>query len=130
MQESFDLLIRGGLVVTGAGVAKADVGVRGEKIAAIGADLATKGVGRTVDAAGKYVLPGIIDVHVHPVYLDDVEDSSRVAAYGGTTTLLHFAYGRTGENLAEKVEEMREDGLAHSSFTRETSMGFSRASRS
>jgi dihydropyrimidinase len=114
MHEPFDLLIQGGLVVTGAGITKADVGVRGEKIAAIGTGLEPKGVGRTVDATGKVVLPGIIDVHVHPVYEDNVQDCSRVAAFGGTTTLLFFAYGRTGDSLLQKVAEMLEDGLANS----------------
>jgi dihydropyrimidinase len=114
MHKPFDLLIQGGLVVTGAGVAKTDVGVWGEKIVALGQDLATKGASRTVDATGKYVFPGIIDVHVHPVYEDDVHDCSRIAAFGGTTTLLFFAYGRTGESLLEKVEEMLADGQANS----------------
>jgi dihydropyrimidinase len=114
MKESFDLLIRGGLVVTGDGVAKADVGVRGEKIAAVEADLPVASVDQIVDATGKYVFPGIIDVHVHPVYEDTVEDCSRIAAYGGTTTLLFFAYGRTGDSLLQKVEEMLDDGLANS----------------
>jgi dihydropyrimidinase len=53
-------------------------------------------------------------VHVHPVYLDSVEACSRVAAYGGTTTLLHYAYARTGDSLLDKVREMKEDGLATS----------------
>jgi dihydropyrimidinase len=114
MTQAFDLLIRGGLVVTGAGVARADVGMRGERIAAVAADLPTESARRTVDASGKYVLPGVIDVHVHPVYLDDIQNCSRSAAYGGTTTLLHFAYGRTGESLLQKVEEMLQDGLARS----------------
>ena len=69
---------------------------------------------RSWTSTGKYVFPGIIDVHVHPVYLDDVEASSRVAAYGGTTTLLHFAYARTGDSLLQKVEEMLEDAAARS----------------
>ena len=77
----------------------------------LGADLpARAGARRSWMSTGKYVFPGIIDVHVHPVYLDDVEASSRVAAYGGTTTLLHFAYARTGDSLLQKVEEMLEDG--------------------
>jgi dihydropyrimidinase len=114
MQEPFDLLIRGGLVVTGAGVAKADVGVHGEKITAVDADLPADGAVRIVDATNRYILPGIIDVHVHPVYEDNVQDCSRVAAYGGTTSLLFFAYGRTGDSLLQKVEEMLEDGLENS----------------
>ncbi len=53
-------------------------------------------------------------MHVHPVYLDSVEDCSRVAANSGTTTLLNYAYARTGDSLLQKVEEMLEDGVAHS----------------
>ncbi|MBE9508412.1 MAG: amidohydrolase family protein, partial [Chloroflexi bacterium] len=114
MEKQFDLLLVGGTVVTGEGMRRADVGVRGEVIATVEPDLPREGAKEVVDATGKYVFPGIIDVHVHPVYLDTVEDCSRVAAYGGTTTLLHYAYARTGDSLLQKVEEMLEDGLAHS----------------
>lgn len=114
MEKQFDLLLVGGTVVTGEGMRRADVGVRGEMIAAVEPDLPHEGAKEVVDVTGKYVFPGIIDVHVHPVYLDTVEDCSRVAAYGGTTTLLHYAYARTGDSLVQKVEEMLEDGLAHS----------------
>ena len=114
MTQPYDLVIRGGLVVTGAGTARADVGVSGTKIAAVEKDLPTEGARQVIDASGKYVFPGIIDVHVHPVYLDDVAHCSRVAAYGGTTTLLHFAYARTGDSLVQKVEEMLADATARS----------------
>ncbi|HEX9013216.1 MAG TPA: amidohydrolase family protein [Anaerolineaceae bacterium] len=114
MEESFDLVVRNGMLVTGQGLRRADIGVRGEQIAAVEADLPASGAKRVVDAAGKYVFPGIIDVHVHPVYLDDVEDCSRVAAYGGTTTLLHFAYARQGESLVEQVGKMKEDASKRS----------------
>jgi dihydropyrimidinase len=93
---------------------RADVGVRGEVVAAVEAELPRTAAREVLDVTGRYVLPGVIDVHVHPVYVDSVEDCSRVAAYGGTTTLLHFAYARTGEGLLQKVEEMLQDGLAHS----------------
>ena len=118
MEKQFDLLLTGGIVVTGEGIRRADVGVRGETIAAVEPDLpreaASENGNGVVDVTGKYVFPGVIDAHVHPVYLDSVEDCSRVAAYGGTTTLLHFAYARTGDSLLQKVEEMLEDGVAHS----------------
>jgi dihydropyrimidinase len=114
MDSQFDLLLTGGTVVTGAGVRRADVGVRGGVVAAVEGELAREGAKEVVDASGRYVFPGIIDVHVHPVYLDTVEGCSRVAAYGGTTTLLHFAYARTGDSLLQKVEEMLEDGITHS----------------
>jgi len=114
MDNQFDLLLTGGMVVTGASVRRADVGVRGGMIAAVERQLAREGAEQVVDVSGMYVFPGIIDVHVHPVYLDTVEGCSWVAAYGGTTTLLHFAYARTGDSLLQKVEEMLEDGMAHS----------------
>jgi dihydropyrimidinase len=114
MQEAFDLVIKNGTLVTGQGIQQADVAVRGERIAAMGAGLPTEGAKRVIDAKGKYVFPGIIDVHIHPVYLDDVEDCSRVAAFGGTTTLLHFAYARKGESLVDQVGKMKEDASRRS----------------
>ena len=47
-------------------------GFRGEKIAAVQPGLPDKGAGRVIDASGKYVMPGVIDVHTHPVYEDDM----------------------------------------------------------
>ena len=114
MEKQFDLLLAGGTVVTGERICRADVGVRGETIAAVEPGLHREAAREVVDVTGRYVFPGIIDVHVHPVYLDSVEDCSRVAAHGGTTTLLHYAYARTGDSLLQKVEEMLEDGLANS----------------
>jgi dihydropyrimidinase len=114
MTRQFDLMLTGGVVVTGEGMRRADVGVRGESIAAVGPGLERGGAAEVVDVAGRYVFPGVIDVHVHPVYLDSVEDCSRVAAYGGTTTLLHYAYARTGESLLENVRGMMREGLATS----------------
>ncbi len=114
MSEEYDLIVTGGTVVTGTGSRRADVGIRGETIVAVEHTLPREGAKELVDATGKLVLPGIIDAHVHPVYLDNVEDCSRISAYSGTTTLLHFAYARTGDSLEQKVAEMLADGSAHS----------------
>ena len=114
MDKLFDLLLTGGTVVTGSGICLADVGVRGEAITAVGPGLPREAAQEVADVTGKYVFPGIIDVHVHPVYVDSVEDCSCVAAYGGTTTLIHFVYARTGDSLVQRAEEMLRDGQAHS----------------
>jgi dihydropyrimidinase len=114
MNRTFDLLLTGGTVVTEDGIRRADVGVKDGLVAAVEPDLPRESARDVVNVTGRYVFPGIIDVHVHPVYLDDIGYSSRVAAYGGTTTLLHFAYARTGDSLLQEVEQMLEDGLARS----------------
>jgi len=114
MAEPFDVLVRGGIVVTGTGMARADVGIRGEQVAAVGPDLPAEGAKRVLDATGKLVLPGVVDVHVHPVWLDDIRQSSIGGAFGGTTTLIHYAYARPGEKVLDKIKEFRDDGLANS----------------
>ena len=114
MAGTFDYLIRGGLVVTGEGIVRADVGIRGETVAAVSADLAPQDAKRVVDASGKLILPGIIDVHTHPVYLDNIHHTSLSAAFGGTTTCIHYAYARPGMRLLETIEGFRDDGLANS----------------
>lgn len=114
MTEPFDLVIQGGVVVTGASMARADVGIRGETIAAVAAGLPTENARRVVDASCKLVLPGAIDVHTHPVYLDDIHHTSITAAFGGTTTTIHYAYARPGMKVLDTIKEYRDDGLENS----------------
>ena len=119
---SYDTVIQGGTIVTPTGVYKADVGILGEKIAAIGADLAE---GRTdvavIDATGHYVLPGVIDVHVHlelpfcgTVSSDDYRSGTRAAARGGVTTLMDFAIPYAEESLSQALDNwhQRAEGKA------------------
>ena len=65
-QEPFDVLITGGEVLdgTGAPAVRADVGIRGDRVAAVGA-LAGQPAKRTIDATGRVVTPGFIDLHTH-----------------------------------------------------------------
>ena len=107
-------MVRGGLVVTGSGVRKADVGIKGEKIVAVQPGLLEKEASRTINASGKYVMPGVIDVHVHPVYEDDLGGLSYTAAFGGITTLIHFAYAKPGMKLIDTIKKYQEEGLQKS----------------
>jgi len=59
---SFDLVIRGGTVVTAEKTLRADIGIEGEKIAAIGSSLSGKTI---LDVSGKLVMPGGVDMHSH-----------------------------------------------------------------
>jgi dihydropyrimidinase len=114
MANTFEILIRKGLVVTGSGVRKADVGIKEEKIVAVEPGLSQDRVDRVIDASGKYVMPGVIDVHVHPVYEDDMGGLSLTAAHGGTTTLIHFAYAKPGMKLIDTIKKYQEEGLQKS----------------
>src|SRR6478609_4692315 len=106
-------LISNGTIVTADGSQAADVLIDGETIAAIGADLAGAGISvdETIDAAGKYVIPGAIDVHTHmelpfggTFAKDTFETGTRAAAFGGTTTIIDFAVQSKGKSLREGLD--------------------------
>jgi dihydropyrimidinase len=111
MTNTYDLLIRNGLVVSGAGVRKADVGIKGETVVAVAPDLPVAEAGRVIDASGKYVMPGCIDVHTHPVYEDTLAGTSVTAAHGGVTTVIHYAYAKPGMKLIETIKKFKEEAL-------------------
>lgn len=86
-----DLAVVNGLVFVEGGFRKADVGIQDGKFALVGAPGSLPEAKRTIDAAGKYVLPGGIDTHVH--YRDPghaeretFQVGTRAAAAGGCTT--------------------------------------------
>ena len=108
-----DLVIKNGLLVYPHGTVHGDCAVADGKIVEIGA-AGTLQADRVIDASDRYVLPGIIDPHVHPVYMDKIGDCSRTAAFGGVTTMMHYAYARPGNSLCEKIEEFRHEGLGAS----------------
>jgi dihydropyrimidinase len=100
-------LITNGTIVTADGSYQADVLIDGETIAAIGAGLsATTAADETIDAAGKYVIPGGIDVHTHmelpfggTFAKDTFETGTIAAAFGGTTSIVDFAVQSKGQAL-------------------------------
>jgi len=94
MTESYDLLIRGGVCATPNGIAPADVGVRGGKIAVIGA-LGSAKAAEVFEAKGLHVLPGVIDTQVHfrepgNEHKEDLESGSRAAVLGGVTAVFEM----------------------------------------
>jgi dihydropyrimidinase len=106
-------LISNGTIVTAEGSTAADVLIDGETIAAIGADLAAGGLtaDESIDASGKYVIPGAIDVHTHmelpfggTFAKDTFETGTRAAAFGGTTTIVDFAVQSRGATLREGLD--------------------------
>lgn len=86
-----DTLIRGGTVVTSSGRYAADIGIKDGRIALISADTSGITADETIDASGKYIMPGAIDGHLHyqaPVRpnQEEVEYATQAAAAGGITT--------------------------------------------
>jgi dihydropyrimidinase len=113
-------LIRGGTVVTAADTSRADVLIDGEEIVAVGAlgDVDAE----VIEAAGCYVLPGLIDNHTHMAMPfggthsnDDYDTGTRAAAAGGTTCIVDFVIQQHANGLRSSLEEWQEraDGAAH-----------------
>jgi dihydropyrimidinase len=104
MGEAFDLLVCGGLLVGRQRIYRSDLAILEGRIAEIRYGIARGEARRVIEAEGKFVLPGIIDVHTHPLYEDDFETTSLTAAYGGTTTLIHYVYAFPGQKVSESIE--------------------------
>ncbi len=111
-------LISGGTIVTASDTFPADVLLDGETIVAIGSGLHGD---TTVDATGKYVIPGGIDVHTHlnmpfggTYSSDDFFTGHRAAAFGGTTMHIDFAVQPKGSSLQDtlKIWHGKADGMA------------------
>src|SRR3989442_9299238 len=110
-----DLVIRGGQVVSPAGVAPWDIGIEGERIVVLAAAGTLTGESaRVIDATGKLVIPGGIDPHVHTGWPIPALDGgvtlsagpgqvSRAAIHGGTTTLVDFAVWEPGLTLSDAI---------------------------
>jgi len=117
---SYDLVVRGGAVVTASDSFAADIGVRSGRVAAIGEALAP---GTTeIAAAGLLVLPGGVDVHTHldvevggVLTADDFESGTVAAACGGITTICDYAWQSRGQSLMQAIEawKVKAKGRAH-----------------
>src|SRR6059036_255651 len=108
------VLIKGGRVVTAADDYVADVFVDGERVSLIGESLDLE-ADRTIDATGKYVLPGCVDPHTHlampwrgETTIDDFESGQTAAAFGGTTTHVDFCIQGRGQSFAQALEGWHE----------------------
>jgi dihydropyrimidinase len=112
-------LITNGIVVSPSGSSPMDVLIDGETIAALYApgQVDAQGVtaDRTLDATGKYVIPGGIDVHTHMELpfggtnaSDTFETGTRAAAWGGVTTIVDFAVQSAGGNVMDGLAAWHE----------------------
>src|SRR5947208_7611043 len=106
-----DLLVTNGTLVSGDGMYPADVAIADGQFAAIGAPGSLLSDDATVyDARGQYVLPGVIDGHVHfrepgLEYKEDFQTGSRAAVMGGVTTVLDMPNTLPTTSTPEYVEQ-------------------------
>lgn len=106
-----DVVLRNGTVVTANEVYEADVGIRDGRIEQIGKRLPGD-AGREVDASGKLVLPGAVDVHTHcesellgAKTVDDWYSSTAQAACGGVTTVVDYALTGPDQSLLDCLQK-------------------------
>ena len=111
----FDSVIKGGTVVTATDTHASDVGIEGGKITALAASLPVENADKAIDATGRLVMPGGIDVHTHldmpfggTVTADNFETGTRAALLGGTTTIVDFALHTKGDSLHNALKRWHE----------------------
>ncbi|UVH54789.1 dihydropyrimidinase [Variovorax paradoxus] len=110
-------IIRNGRIVTAVDDYTADLLIDDGCIVAIGRALDVGADVEVIDAAGMLVLPGGVDCHTHmdntfgdSTTCDSFESGTRSAAFGGTTTIVDFAFQRKGVGVLEAIERARAKG--------------------
>lgn len=110
-----DLVIKNGVIINPDSTIKADIGIEDGIVKVIG-NLSGEKSEEVLDAEGKYVFPGIIDVHTHINHVggdektkDDFFTGTRSAAFGGVTTIIDFAMQKKNETVMEAIERRREE---------------------
>jgi dihydropyrimidinase len=106
-----DLVLRNGTIITPTGLVSGDVAIDGETITAVGG---THDGRRIIDAAGKLIIPGGIDPHVHlgmPIgrftSADDFFHGTRAAAFGGTTAVVDFVETAADQTMLDALAARR-----------------------
>jgi dihydroorotase len=111
--DRYDIAIRGGTLVSATGRIRADIGIAGERIAAIVAPNVPLDAARTIDATGKHLLPGAIDVHSHHrepgfTHKEDIVSATAQCAAGGVTTSFAMPNVQPPPNTVERLDAMIE----------------------
>ncbi|MFA7361737.1 MAG: dihydropyrimidinase [Candidatus Kapaibacterium sp.] len=119
------ILIKNGRIITASADYTADVFIEGERISHIGENLNIK-ADEVIDAAGKLVMPGGIDPHVHldmpfmgTFSSDNYETGTLAALHGGTTTVIDFILQKQGKSLKAAYDEWtgRANGNAYGDYS-------------
>ena len=114
MTKTYDLILRGGTVVTPGGEARVDIGVKGERIVEIG-DLTAASADEIYEAGGLHILPGVIDSQVHfrepgLEWKEDLESGARSAALGGVVAV--FEMPNTNPSTTSRITHHRQPPIS------------------
>jgi len=110
----WDHIIRGGTLVTSTDMFTADIYIKDGKIAAISQEPLEGSATEETDAKGRYVLPGLMDTHIHsrdpgPTHKEDFFTSTQAAAAGGITTVFEMPNTKRTVNNAESFHAQVEN---------------------
>jgi dihydroorotase len=112
MADTYDLILKGGILVNHDGEGPLDLGIRAGRFAAID-DLSRASAGEVIDCKGLHLLPGVIDTQVHfrepgLTHKEDLESGSLSAVMGGVTAVFEMPNTDpltvSAETLADKVK--------------------------
>ena len=115
------ILLKGGTIITEEKTLLGDLKIEGESIEAIGTSITPIFDDKVIDVTGQYVLPGIIDAHVHykmpinKVYtIDNFDTGSRAALCGGVTTVIDYAQFVEGYDMIGSLDHRVKEAIGHS----------------
>ncbi len=116
-KRTVDTVLTGGTVVTATDSFEGGIAIDGEEIAAVGDERTLPEARETIDVSGMYLLPGVVDPHVHaldPFTIDTYETATKAAALGGTTTFINFAWeGFDGEDSYHSADTSLLEGIEY-----------------
>ena len=106
-----DTVIKNGMIVSTEGIYSAGVAISAEKIVAIGTDDNLPEADRTIDAEGNFVIPGLVDGHVHFLYPlngweENLRSETQAAAAGGCTTSIHLLTEHGAGSIVEGCKQV------------------------
>ena len=120
MDAMLDCIIRHGCTVTEQGARRLDVAIKDGVIVGLGEAGAFAQAREIIDAAGMYVLPGMIDAHAHLAKtqgsfpsMDNYENATIAAAFGGTTSFIDFAFPYGQDTPQSALESKLQQARGH-----------------
>lgn len=116
----YDLIIKNGNVVFRDGVRQVDIGVKNEKITCIAEEI-TEGAKEVIDASGQYVMPGMVDTHVHisepgRTEWEGFETGSKAMAAGGTTSYVEMPLNALPATINKEALDLKLEAAVYQNY--------------